>query len=220
MTVTPPHPLLAVLEAAADGVFRAADGLVEVLPPDADGTRAIVEFTGHAFVLTTHSRTNAIFDRVDAFGGATQPTFVLDVAGPDAVIGSHDLVMVRRGGANVSALPVSASHDDHPRVRRARHHRRDLRVFGDERGLVTVGHGLADRTELSVELVSAGHGAGVGRSLILGGLANVAPETWVFAQVAPGNAASVRAFLACGFAPIGSEILIGPPAPPRETSDD
>jgi RimJ/RimL family protein N-acetyltransferase len=30
----------------------------------------------------------------------------------------------------------------------------------------------------------------------------------VFAQVATGNAASLRAFLACGFVPIGSEVLI------------
>ena len=29
----------------------------------------------------------------------------------------------------------------------------------------------------------------------------------VFAQVAPGNAASLRAFLAAGFSPIGSEVL-------------
>jgi RimJ/RimL family protein N-acetyltransferase len=29
----------------------------------------------------------------------------------------------------------------------------------------------------------------------------------VFAQVAPGNAASLRAFLAAGFRPIGSEVL-------------
>jgi RimJ/RimL family protein N-acetyltransferase len=32
----------------------------------------------------------------------------------------------------------------------------------------------------------------------------------VFAQVAPGNAASVRTFLACGFVPIGSEVLFRP----------
>jgi len=32
----------------------------------------------------------------------------------------------------------------------------------------------------------------------------------VFAQVAPGNAASLRAFLAAGFVLIGSEVLIEP----------
>jgi hypothetical protein len=32
----------------------------------------------------------------------------------------------------------------------------------------------------------------------------------VWAQVSPGNAQSLRAFLACGFVPIGSEVLIRP----------
>ena len=44
----------------------------------------------------------------------------------------------------------------------------------------------------------------------MAGLATVPDDMCVFAQVAPGNAASVRAFLACGFTPIGSEILLGP----------
>ena len=41
---------------------------------------------------------------VDAFGGVTQPAFVLALAGDEASIGSHDLVMVRRGGAPSQSL--------------------------------------------------------------------------------------------------------------------
>ena len=43
--------MAAILAAAAAGDFPPADGLVEVLPPDAHGTGAVVAFTGHAFVL-------------------------------------------------------------------------------------------------------------------------------------------------------------------------
>lgn len=203
-----PHPLRTVLERAAAGAFPPVDGVVEPMVPDAAGTSAIVEFTGHAYVLTSHPAGAALFGGVDAFGGVTQPGFVLDVAGQGAMIGSHDMVLVRRGGSDAQALSRTDVHDTHPRVVRARHHRADVSVFGDERGLVTIGRGLVDRVELSVEVTTPSQRAG--RALILGGLATVSDEVWVFAQVAPGNAASVRAFLACGFTPIGSEILIEP----------
>ncbi len=81
---------------------------------------------------------------------------------------------------------------------------------GDERGFVTIGSGLVGRTELSVELLDVEHGRGAGRDLIRAGLAAIPVDTLVFAQVAPGNAASLRAFLAAGFVPIGSEVLIEP----------
>ena len=91
-------------------------------------------------------------------------------------------------------------------------------MFGDATGLVTIGTGLVGRTELSVEVAGgvasdvasgvAGGVTGTGRRLILGGLATLPATELVFAQVAPGNAASLRAFLACGFRPIGSEILL------------
>lgn len=213
MPVTSDHPLSAVLGAAAIGSFPPVDGLVEVMSPDRSGARAIVEFTGHAYVLTGRDPGDPVFDGIDAFGGVTRPHVVTELAdgGP---VGSHDLVMVRRGGAAAPPLSTTTAYDDHPRVRRARHHRDEVEVRGDERGLVTIGTGLVGRTELSVEVVNSGHSAGAGRALILGGLASVPEHTFVFAQVAPGNAASVRAFLACDFTPIGSEILLGPTSPP------
>ena len=84
-------------------------------------------------------------------------------------------------------------------------------MLADERGLVTIGRGLVGRTELSVELVGARPGRGTGRALIAEGLAAIDAGQLVFAQVAPGNAASLRAFLASGFVPIGSEVLIAAP---------
>jgi RimJ/RimL family protein N-acetyltransferase len=36
----------------------------------------------------------------------------------------------------------------------------------------------------------------------------VPAEAVVWAQIAPGNAASVRAFLAAGFQPVGAEALL------------
>jgi hypothetical protein len=70
-------------------------------------------------------------------------------------------------------------------------------VYGDDRGLVTVAIGLAGRTEISVE-VSAAAEKGVGRTLIREALRLVPTGEPVFAAVAPGNARSLRAFLAEG----------------------
>jgi RimJ/RimL family protein N-acetyltransferase len=82
-------------------------------------------------------------------------------------------------------------------------------VYGDETGLVTIGRGVVDRLEVSVEVFTAGI-AGAGRRLIAEALGLVPAGEIVFAQVAPGNAASLRAFLSCGFAPIGAETLLRP----------
>ena len=79
----------------------------------------------------------------------------------------------------------------------------------DDVGLVTLGSGLVGRLELSVELLSAEkYGAGAGTRLISDGLAEVPAGELVWAQVAPGNAASLRSFLRAGFVPIGAETLI------------
>jgi hypothetical protein len=151
---------------------------------------------------------------VDGFGGATQPDVVRWLAGPDGWAGCLDAVLVARGtgsGGDGGRLRETAEHDDHPRVVRSRAHRDDVRVYADDDGLVTVGIGLAGRTEVSLELLGGRvHGRGAGRRLIADALDLVPHGQLVWAQVAPGNAASLRAFLSCGFTPIGSEILIGP----------
>jgi hypothetical protein len=201
------HPLAGVLHAAADGVFPPVDGVAELLPPDAAGTCAVVSFTGHAYVLT-EQRADALSDlALDGFGAATHPRALLRLAG-GGTIGSLDVVLVRRGTGGSSVLSERTDLDDHPRVERARHHRRDVRVLGDHRGFVTIGRGLVDRVELSVELLDYAHGTGAGRQLINEGLRTVGADELVFAQVAPGNAASLRAFLAYGVRPIGSEVLV------------
>ncbi|NNE10838.1 MAG: hypothetical protein HKN41_01175 [Ilumatobacter sp.] len=196
-----------MLVAAAHGRFPPADGRVDVVRPDAHGTHAIVEFTGHAVVLTDRSPDDAVFSGVDAFGAIVQPAVVTALAG-DRSIGSHDVVMVRRGRGGGEALPVTDRYDDHPRARRAREHRRDVVIHGDDRGLVTIGRGLVDRIELSVEVVNTERSSGVGPQLIAGGLVNVGADELVWAQVAPGNAASLRAFLTCGFVPVAAEVLL------------
>ena len=136
-----------------------------------------------------------------------QPSHLLWLAG-GRHIGSVDVVMAQR--ARGEHAMVAATHlADHPRVARATAHRRDVTVLANEHGLVTVGRGLVDRWEVSVELFDGvPHGRGAGRSLIAAGLAVPPPGEWLWAQVAAGNTASLRAFLAVGFVPVCSEVLL------------
>lgn len=203
------HPLLAILDAAAAGRFPPVDGRCEALPPDGE-FRAVVAFTGHAYVLADVEATELHAHGADGYGGASRPHVLQWLAGSDGRVGSLDVVLVAEGMPGPS-LPRRTDLDDHPRVSRAAGYRTDLTVYGDDVGLVVLGRGLAGRRELSVELLDLGtSGQGHGRRLIRAGLAVLAPGERCWAQVAPGNAASLRAFLACGFVPIGSEVLITP----------
>ena len=211
MSARSPHALASVLVAAAGGRFPPVDGAVEVLPP-ALGTRAVVEFTGHSYVLADLTHDEVVALGAHGFGGATHPRVLLAVAAPDAHIGSLDVVLFAHGTGRGS-LPERDDLGDHARVERAHRHRRDVAVHGDDRGLVTLGRGLVDRLELSVERFDSA-APGAGRGLISDGLALVPRGELVWAQVSPGNAASLRAFLAAGFTPVGSEVLITAAVPP------
>jgi hypothetical protein len=197
------HPLAPILAAAAEGAFPKADGTVQVMPPFGE-VHAVVAFSAHTLLLTDRSPVEVEQREIDAYGGALHPGHQLWLAG-DLPIGSIDVVLATRASGGAT-LPEIAT--DHPRAQRAHHHRRDVRVMGDGRGLVTLGRGLADRWEVSVELFDGvPHGRGAGRSLIAAGLAAAPEGEWVWAQVAPGNAASLRTFLGAGFTPICSEVL-------------
>jgi hypothetical protein len=203
--------LAAIIDDAAEGRFPDPDGQVDVLPPDADGTRAVVALTGHAFVLADVAADDVAALGADGFGGALHPRVLQFVAGPAGDIGTVDVVMVARGvgGATAPAVPLSSDVTEHARVQRALRHRRAVGVVVEPDGVVVLGRGLVGRRELSIELfVPSAASSGAGRALIATGLRHVPVGEWCWAQVAPGNARSLRAFLACGFTPIGSEVLI------------
>jgi hypothetical protein len=183
-----------------------------VLPPDPAGWWAIVALTGHAYVLADVDPCELLARGADGFGGASTPDVQRFLAGPGVELGSLDVGLVGAGEAG-PVLPRRDDFDEHPRVARAREHRRDVEVYADDDGLVLLGRGLVGRLELAMELFdpAGAGGVGQGRRLIRAGLATLPPGEHCWAQVSPGNAASLRALLACGFVPIGSEILFRPP---------
>lgn len=207
------HPLLGYFERAAVGRFPDPHGGVTMLPALPSGRNAVVAFTGHAVIATDLDATDLADLVVDGFGQAQSPTVLLRLA-RGSTIDIIDATLVGRGQGG-GTLPVTSAFDDHPRVVYARTLRDDVMVHGDERGLITISSGLAGRREMSIELLDAAHGRGAGRSLIIEALALVPDGELLFAAVSPGNARSLRAFLAVGFVPLCSEVNITPPGAGR-----
>ena len=178
-------------------------------------------FSGHAYVLADvdpaelSARLAAADGAGGGFGGVHHPTVLslLADAGGRWRTGTVDVVLVRRGGGDDTVAPATLVRRDdladHPRVARALAYRRDVVVLADDVGLASIGRGLVDRCEVSVELFDPESAPpGAGRRLLAGALRALPADEPVWAQVAAGNARSLRAFLAAGFVPVASEVLL------------
>jgi len=204
------HPFAAILRDVAAGHFPPADGEVRVLPALRGDIVAVTEFTAHTVICADIDPVEIATRGLHGYGGCTHPATLLWLAGAHRAVGSLDVLMVRPGSGDTFA-DDDGHGADHARVTRAHRYRHDVRTYGDDAGVVLLGRGVADRLELAVELFDhAEHGRGHGRRLIELGLRAAPRSEPVWAQVAPGNAASLRVFLAAGFVPVGSEVLLNP----------
>jgi L-amino acid N-acyltransferase YncA len=101
--------------------------------------------------------------------------------------------------------------------------RTDVSIHACEGGVVTIGRGLMGRFEVGIEVADGYRGKRLGRRLAEAARGLVPGGRPLWAQIAPGNATSLRAFLAAGFAPVGMEALLvthrgersTPAGPPR-----
>ncbi|HZZ96661.1 MAG TPA: hypothetical protein VFE19_06595 [Jatrophihabitantaceae bacterium] len=210
------HPLATLLEDAIEGRFPPADGGWHRVPPWRDGVEAVLAFTGHAVLAVSddvsEQRLTAL--GVDGFGGAHHPRVLVDLAGPDGWIDSLDALIARRGTGGGTPLVDRRDLATHPRAAFAQAVRDEVRVLGrpDEgsRSLTTVSRGIAGLFEISVEIDPAERGHGEGTAMIRAALAAIPHGEPVLAAVAPGNAASLRAFLAAEFAVVGSVQVLRP----------
>ncbi len=125
--------------------------------------------------------------------------------------GMLDLVMVAPTPDPDEDLPQLIARDDlldHPRLARSRRYRTHLRCYSDleDRALIVVGRGLAERQEMGIEVHQQFRGTGLGVRLARAAT-RVAFDEPLFAQISPGNVASLRAFLAAGYRPVCAEVL-------------
>jgi hypothetical protein len=207
-----PHPLAARFHDAAHGVFPPADGIVEVVPSPGPPCDAIVGFTGH-FVIAGDLDAREVARRMppDDFSVPFSPGSLQWLASELGLEpATYDALLVTIGdGEGAPAWLRRADDLEHPRVDRASRYRVIDSVWtaDDGAGLLIVGRGLCGRWELGYEVAEGDRGAGLGRRLVAAARGIVPAGEPLWAQVAPGNAASMRSTLAAGFVPVAAEVL-------------
>jgi len=176
----------------------------------------VIGFTAHHVIAAEIDETT-IRQRIDP-DDLSQPMsagFLLFLAGwLGADPGTLDLLFVAPRTDEGLELWRRDDLHAHPRVERAGRYRPELAVYadrerGEPNGLLVIGRGIAGRWEMAYEVAPGARGRGLGRRLAASAVRFVGDQP-LFAQVAPGNVASVRACFAAGYRPIGAEVLFHP----------
>jgi hypothetical protein len=207
-----------LMRAVADGGSPATDdgpvkGLTVVVPPD-ERSVGVLAFAGHNVVSVDLGPewVRAWLPDDDLAAPLSAPFLTVLAGATGRSLDNLDLVLVapatgRPNGMELTELtefvePLPA------RLARALAQRIGVRAWRCPGGLLTLGRGVAGRWEVSVEVDTALRGFGLGRGLFTAVRGMLPAGEHVWAQVAPGNAASVRAALAAGFRPVGAEVLL------------
>jgi GNAT superfamily N-acetyltransferase len=204
------EPVAALLSDVAAGRFPPPDGGVTILPQPSARDAGVLDFTAHAVIVTD---ADPAWVRAqlpeDDLGAPLSPGFLHALAtrtGRQAH--SVDMVCVACPRPGPPAIPLSPADRSHPRVQRALTYRDDVMSWQADGGVVLLGRGVAGRWEVALEVDPGRRGQGLGRELAAAARHLVPADAPLWAQISPGNAASVRAFLAAGYQPVGSEALL------------
>jgi GNAT superfamily N-acetyltransferase len=206
-----PDSLSAVLAAAAGGRYPPPDGAVTIVPQPSARDAGVIGFTAHAVVFTD-ADPGWVRGQLPAgdLAAPLTPAFLQSLCqrtGRHA----HSIDMVCVAAPLPGPPPAGlVPHRDraHPRIARALRYRDDVRCWRADGGVVVLGRGIGGRWEASVEVDAGRRGHGLGRELALAARRLVPGRAPVWAQIAPGNAASVRVFLAAGYRPVAAEALL------------
>lgn len=210
-------PLADLLDAVGAERFPPPDGTVTILAQPSDRDAGVVSLTAWAVVFAD-TDPDWIAAQLPA-GDLSAPLSATFLAALGERLGrrSHSVDMLTcapplpgppQPDLRLEELAAGPTEPVHARVARALHYRDDVRVWQTAGGVVTLGRGLAGRWEVSMEVDPEYRGRGLGTQLATAARHLVPPGTTLWAQIAPANAASVRAFLRAGFRPVGAEALL------------
>ncbi|MGC9440974.1 GNAT family N-acetyltransferase [Streptomyces sp. WG5] len=201
-----------ILDAAARGVFPAADGGTTVVPQHGPRDAGVIAFTAHSVVFTDEDegwvRETLGALRCDALAATMNARFLAAFMARTGR--TTDTIDVLLTGAPLAGRPETVLTEvvgpGHPRVVSARRRRDEARVWAADGGVLVLGRGVAGRLEAAVEVAEGARQRGLGRRLATAARQLAGGEP-VWAQVSPGNARSLRAFQAAGYRPVGAEAL-------------
>lgn len=206
--------LAGVLEDAAAGLFPPSNGHVTVLPQPSARDAGVLSFTAHAIVFADVEPA-WVASQIPAgdLSAPLSPPFLqalCEMTGRRA--GSVDMLCLATALPGPPPLELREQPDQgHPRIARALSYRHQVRAWQADGGMVLLGRGVAGRWETAIEVDPGRRGNGLGRRLAVSARHLIPAGASLWAQIAPGNAASVRAFLAAGFIPAGAEVLLAGP---------
>ena len=216
--VAGPAALAALFQDAGRGVFPSTDGAVTVLRQPASGEAAVLAFTGHIVIAADIEPewVTQLLPSADLSDYLNPPFLAALGERLGRRVNCVDIVAYGPALTGSPPLPLTEIVDrSHPRVRRAQRYRTDVRVWAADGGIVMLGRGLAGRLEVAFEVDPDHRARGLGRALARSARQLAGhwhpDEPGVWAQVAPGNAASVRTVLAAGYQPVGAEALLVAP---------
>jgi hypothetical protein len=206
--------LSTLLTDAACGRFPPADGGATIVPQPSERDAGVFGFTAHA-VIFTDADPEWVRRQLPPgnLSAPLSPAFLTKLAeATNRRAGSIDMLCcaISLGGPPPLDL-IPQRESTHSRVLRALNYRDEVRTWRADGGIVLIGRGVAGRLETAVEVDEDRRSQGLGRRLAVAARHLIPDGTVLWAQVAPGNAASVRAFLSAGFTPVGAEVLLATP---------
>ncbi|MDX2679189.1 GNAT family N-acetyltransferase [Streptomyces sp. NY05-11A] len=204
-----------ILDAAARGAFPPPDGRTTVVPQPSRRDAGVLAFTAHSVVFTDEDPgwVYGVLHDVDSdpLSASMNPRFLaalMERTGRTAE--TIDAMLVAAPLPGEPPLPLREIEDrGHPRIHYARRRRHEVRAWAADGGILVMGRGMGGRLEVSVEVDETVRHRGLGRRLVTAARHLAGEPLW--AQVAPGNARSIRAFQAAGYTPVGAELLLTAP---------
>lgn len=188
------------------------DPWFRVIDPGSPGTHLVWGFTGVNIVVTDLDPewVGGLLPTRPDLSAPLLPAFLGALEGKlDRRVNNVDMLLIADPLDGDPGIPMTRIDDlDHPRVRRAQRYRSDIVVYQAAGGVVIVGRGVGGRWEVAVEVPEHRRDVGLGRALARAARHLIPEGRAVWAQIAPANAASVRAFLAAGYVPVGAEALL------------
>jgi hypothetical protein len=200
-----------VLDAVAAGRYPAADGSVTVMPQPSERDAGVIDFPAHA-VIFTDADPDWVRAQLPAgdLSAPLSPRF-LQALGDRTGRRAHTVDMLCLAAPLPGRPSIGLMREPgrvHPRIARALQYRDDVMAWQADGGVLLLGRGVAGRWEIAIEVDQDRRGAGLGRALAAAARHLVPDGTALWAQIAPANAISVRAFLAAGYLPVGAEALL------------